>query len=114
MGLFSRWWKRRLDLDEDDFQAEIRAHLSLETQERIAEGADPEEARYAALREFGNVTKTTEAARRVWTPGWLEALRDLTSDGRYACRALAKNPLFSLTVITRTCSGASQRGKLPA
>ena len=99
MGLFSRWWKRRLDLDEEDFQAEIRAHLRLETQERIAGGADPEEARYAALREFGNVTKTTEAARRVWTPGWLEALRDLTSDGPYAVRALAKNPLFSLTVI---------------
>ena len=37
MGLFSRWWKRRLDLDEEDFQAEIRAHLSLETRERIAE-----------------------------------------------------------------------------
>ena len=32
---------------------------------------------YAALKEFGNVTLTTEAARRVWTPRWLEALRDL-------------------------------------
>ena len=32
---------------------------------------------YAALKDFGNVTLTTEAARRVWTPAWLEALRDL-------------------------------------
>src|SRR5260221_10889767 len=41
----------------------------------------------------------TESARRVWTPRWLEALRDLTSDVRYAIRSLAKNKAFSLTVI---------------
>ena len=51
-----------------------------------------QDAHYAALKEFGNVTLTTEAARRVWTPRWLEALRDLSSDVRYAIRALAKNP----------------------
>ena len=42
---------------------------------------------------------TTEAARRIWTPWWLEALWDLTSDVRYAVRALAKTGVFSLTVI---------------
>ena len=31
----------------------------------------------ASLKDFGNVTLTTEAARRVWTPWWLDALRDL-------------------------------------
>ena len=65
----------------------------------MADGADRETAHYAALKEFGNVTLTTEAARRVWTPWWLEALRDLLSDVRYAIRALAKNPVFSLTVV---------------
>jgi predicted permease len=30
---------------------------------------------------------------------WTDALRDLTSDGRYAARSLAKNPAFTLTVI---------------
>ena len=65
--------RRRLDLDEDDFRDEIRAHLALAEAERIAEGADREAAHYAALKDFGNVTLTTEAARRVWTPGWLEA-----------------------------------------
>ena len=39
----------------------------------VADGADPARAHYAALKEFGNVTLTTEAARRVWTPRWLEA-----------------------------------------
>ena len=91
--------RRRLDLDEADFQEEIRAHLAIAEHERVADGADPQTAHYAALKDFGNVTLTTEAARKVWTPAWLEALRDLRSDVRYAIRTLAKNPAFSLTVV---------------
>ena len=97
MGI--RSWLRRRGLDDDDFEEEIRAHLAIATHERVADGEDGETARYAALREFGNVTLTTEAARRVWTPRWLEAVRDLTSDIRYAGRALRKNPVFAATVI---------------
>jgi predicted permease len=95
------WLKRlrRRRLDENDFDEEIRAHLAIATDEKMADGADQKNARYAAMREFGNVTLTTEAARQVWTPWWLEALRDLMSDVRYAIRALAKNPVFSLTVV---------------
>src|SRR6188768_928816 len=101
MGILS-WLKRRrreLDLDEEDFQAEVRAHLAIAAEEKVADGVDHQDARYAALREFGNVTQTTEAARRVWTPRWLGGLRDLSSDVRYAIRALARNRGFSLTVI---------------
>ena len=77
MGILS-WLKGRrpVELDEDDFKEEIRAHLAIATQEKIADGADRRDAHYAALKEFGNVTLTTEAARSVWTPRWLEALRD--------------------------------------
>ena len=100
MGIVS-WLKGRrpVELDEDDFKEEIRAHLSIATQEKIADGADQKDARYAALKEFGNVTLTTEAARSIWTPRWLEALRDVMSDVRYAIRSLRKNPAFSLTVV---------------
>ena len=65
----------------------------------MAEGEDPQSAELASLKEFGNVALTTEAARRVWTPWWVEALHDQVSDVRYAIRALAKNPVFSLTVV---------------
>ena len=99
MSFLSRLTRRRLDLDEREFDEEMRAHLDMATSERIAEGADPETAHYAALKEFGNVTLTTEAARRVWTPWWLEAGRDLSSDVRYAVRSLAKQPAFALTVV---------------
>jgi predicted permease len=100
MSILSWLTRRRLDLDEQDFQDEIRAHLAIAEKERVADGVDHEDARYAALKDFGNVTRTTEAARRVWMPAWLEAAHDFTSDVRYAIRALAKNPLFSLTVIS--------------
>lgn len=94
-----RSWFSRWRLDEDDFKDEIRAHLAIAAEERLEDGADPETARYAAIREFGNVTLTTEAARRVWTPWWLDAVHDLLADVRYACRSLVKNPVFALTVV---------------
>jgi predicted permease len=95
------WLKRllRRRLDDEDFQEEIRAHLALAASDRMADGADPTTARQASLKDFGNVTLTTEAARRVWTPRWIEALRDQVNDVRYAIRALRKNPAFALTVI---------------
>ena len=99
MSILSWLKRRRLDLDDEDFQEEIRAHLAIAEEERIADGADRETAHFDALKDFGNVTLTTEAARQVWVPSWLEAVRDYVRDVRYAIRALKKNPAFSLTVI---------------
>ena len=50
-------WLKRRRLDDDDFQDEIRAHLAIAADERMA------------------------------------------SDVRYAIRALAKNPAYSLTLV---------------
>ena len=68
MGI--RAWLKRRRLDQDDFEDEIRAHLALAADDKTADGADPRDARLAALKDFGNLTLTTEAARRVWTPCW--------------------------------------------
>ena len=56
-----------------------------------------EEARYAALRSFGNPTLLREQARATWSWNWLEsAVQDL----RYAGRSLRSAPPgFSATVI---------------
>src|SRR5215467_14277901 len=41
----------------NDLDQEIREHIELATQENIDRGMTPTEARYAALRKFGNVTR---------------------------------------------------------
>jgi predicted permease len=92
-------WLKRRRLDDEDFKEEIRAHLAIAADERMADGADQRSAQLASQKDFGNITLTTEAARRVWTPWWFEALHDQVSDIRYAIRTLRKNPAFSLTVV---------------
>jgi macrolide transport system ATP-binding/permease protein len=85
--------------DDDDLQEEIRAHLKIAADEKMADGADEKSEQLASLKDFGNVTLTTEAARRVWTPWWLDAIHDQVSDVRYAIRALRKKPAFALSVV---------------
>ena len=92
------WLKGRRP-DEEDLQDEIRSHLEIATAERVAGGADRDSARLSSLKDFGNVTLTTEAARSVWIPRWMDRVGDLLRDVRRAIRVLAKNPGFSLTVF---------------
>jgi len=53
--MFSRRKRMMEDLDQD-----IRDFIERETQDNIDRGMPPEEARYAALRKFGNVTCVKE------------------------------------------------------
>src|SRR5260370_23194525 len=47
--------------------AELSFHLEQQIAENIAEGMSPDEARYAALRAFGNPTLLREEARETWS-----------------------------------------------
>ena len=58
--------------DHDDLDEEIRSDLAMSIRERIERGEDPESARLAALRAFGNVTLTRDDIRRVWRPRGFE------------------------------------------
>jgi putative ABC transport system permease protein len=90
--------KRALaDLDDD-----IRDHIDRETHENMERGMSPEDARYAALRKFGNVTLVKEDARRVWIPLWFE---QLWQDAHYAVRMLRRNRGFTVTIITTLALG---------
>ena len=55
-------WLKRRRMDHDDFQEEIRAHLAIAADERMADGADRRSAQLASLKDFGNTALTTEAA----------------------------------------------------
>jgi predicted permease len=81
---------------------EMQTHLALRTERNIAAGMPAEEARYAALREFGNVTGLQETARsqRGWT--WLEVLgKDLS----FAARSLTRNAGFTAIVVLTLALG---------
>jgi putative ABC transport system permease protein len=90
-------WK---DLDE-----EIRGHLAINIQERIERGEDPEAARLAALKEFGNVLLTRDSMRSVWRPGWLDTIEALGRDLRFAMRSLLRAKGLTATVVVTLALG---------
>jgi predicted permease len=90
--------KRMLDqLDED-----IREHLARETQDNVDRGMCPEEARYAALRKFGNVARAKEQTYEVWSIAWLE---QLVQDLRFGARTLWRSPGLTTAAVLAIALG---------
>lgn len=86
----------------DELDREIRDHLDAETEDNVARGMSADEARAAALRKFGNVTRVKESVREVWVPGWLDRARQ---DARDAVRHVRRNPGFALTIAATLALG---------
>ena len=80
----------------DNLGDDIRDHIERETRENLERGMAPEEARAAALRKFGNVTRVMEETRAVWISVWME---QLLQDVRYGIRGLRRNPGFAAVVV---------------
>src|SRR5689334_24061232 len=94
-----------MQFDDRDFDDEIRGHLAISVRERIERGEDPEAARQAALREFGNPTLARESMRDVWRPRWLEFVESLWQDARIAFRSLMRTRGLAVTVIVTLALG---------
>src|ERR1700728_442293 len=96
-GSMTRRKRMLADLDQD-----IRDHLERETQDNIDRGMSPEDARYAALRKFGNVTRVKEETWRVWN---LVLLEQLFQDVRFGIRTLLRSPDLTVAAIMASALG---------
>jgi len=79
----------------DDLDEEMAFHREQAERELVTEGMTPEEARYAAMRRFGNVTRVQEKTHEV--VGF--SLEGMMGDVRYAARQLKNSPGFTLVML---------------
>jgi putative ABC transport system permease protein len=79
----------------DHLDQDLRDHIARETEDNVARGLPPGEARRQALT-LGNPTLIAEDTRGVWVWRWLD---DLRRDLSYALRSLRRAPAFSVVVV---------------
>jgi putative ABC transport system permease protein len=107
-----RWWdalRARVALlaqrgrAESRMDEEFRFHLEMETEANLRKGLPLDEARRRAFVSFGGVERHKEVMRE---GRGARALERAWRDARYAVRALARAPMFSVTAILTLALGS--------
>jgi putative ABC transport system permease protein len=105
--MLGRLWRRlralgrRGELDRE-LDEELRYHLDREVELNVAAGMSPEEARLAALRGFGGLTRAKEECREA---RGVRLLEDMWQDVRYGLRTFRKRPGFTLVAVVTLALG---------
>jgi MacB-like periplasmic core domain len=93
LALRSVFLRKRVDQELDE---ELQYHLERQIREGLNTGLTPEEARYAASRAMGGITKSKEECRDLRGVNFID---DLLRDLRYASRNLRRSPGFAALAI---------------
>ncbi len=86
----------------DGLTDDLRDHIEHQTEENLARGMTPDEARRQARLALGNTALIEEDTRAVWVSRWLE---DLRRDLRYALRIFRRSPGFAATAVVSLAVG---------
>jgi predicted permease len=94
------------DSVERSLEAELRFHVEKQIEQNIASGMSPDEARRAAMFEFGNMRQQMEGCREAWGTRMLDNFLD---DLRYAVRGLHRDRVLAFTAAATLaiCIGAN-------
>jgi hypothetical protein len=97
-------WRRSLKRAKADVELrqELESYIEITTEQYVAQGMGVDEARHAAQRKLGNLTRIREEVYEMNTASFVEGtLREL----RHAVRMLRLNLSFSITAILTLALG---------